>query len=558
MRGSLQTEGFPEDEFVRRGRDYSRMATRPPSYIEGFESFDLSYRPSAISYYSGDSRLHAREGTSRPRAVVRHTEYHSDAEEDFTKPYRPATFVEKPKFVARIATTPLPVNAKIPTSLGKYNEMTDPSDHLLNFVAVGGVSGWTLPYWCHMFALTLTGAAREWFEKLPDGQIQNWDDFVAKFSQHFSQQKKHTRDPSEILDVVWRNNESIDDFISRFNNENLNIGGISEDMQRGAFCKNVKSDVLIRTLTGRDGMPKTWDEIMTAAKLFARFEKTLSFENQKQTPKVEFQTPRPNIQAKGTIWSRLQPSAETSKQFDARSLISNKNKASSSARVTNNWTPLSKTPSEILTTKNVNFRKPQPLTKRSFLNPKKHSKKHCSFHDDIGHNTDVCIALKGEIEAVVKSGKLGHLFRNARPGTGKTPARGNPGLPMKQVKDLNVHMIQGGHKVGGKMREFDEEEWKNEPVIFPRVKGGPCNKNPLIITALIGHYRSHYVFFDTGSTSAIMYEHCFEQLDEDDKARLKPIHAPVSGFGGEVTHPRGVISFPVTLIDGTHSRTKDV
>ncbi|XP_076885250.1 uncharacterized protein LOC143534706 [Bidens hawaiensis] len=268
--------------------------------------------------------------------------------------------------------------------------MTDPRDHLLNFVAVGGDSGWTLPYWCHMFALTFTGAAREWFKKLPDGQIKSWDDFVAKFSQHFSQQKKHTRDPTEILNVVRRNNESIEDFITRFNNESLNIGGVSEDMLRGTFRKNVKSDELFWTLTGRDGMPKSWDEIMIAAKLFARTQKTLATNNQKQNLKVEFQTPRPNKQEKGTIWSRLQPSAEASKLFDARSLIGNKNKAGSSTRGSNNWTPLSKTPTEILTTENVNFRKPQPLTRRSFLD----TKKHYSFHDDIGHNTNECVALK--------------------------------------------------------------------------------------------------------------------------------------------------------------------
>ncbi|XP_076919023.1 uncharacterized protein LOC143579665 [Bidens hawaiensis] len=134
--------------------------------------------------------------------------------------------------------------------------MTDPSDHLLNFVVVGRLSDWTLPYWCHMFALTFTSVAREWFEKLSDGQIKSCDDFVAKFSHHFSQQKKHTRDPSEILDVVRRSNESIEDSITRFNNESLNIGRVSEDMFRGAFRKNVKSDDLIRTLTSNDGIPK--------------------------------------------------------------------------------------------------------------------------------------------------------------------------------------------------------------------------------------------------------------------------------------------------------------
>ncbi|XP_076920910.1 uncharacterized protein LOC143582166 [Bidens hawaiensis] len=300
--------------------------------------------------------------------------------------------------------------------------MTDLSDHLLRFEAVGGVSGWTLPYWCHMFALTFTGAAREWFEKFPCGKITSWKDFVAKFSQHFSQQKKHTRDPSEMLDVTRRNNESIEDFITRFTNKSLNIGGVSEDMLRGAFYKNVHSDALIRTLTGRDGMPESWDEIMKASKLFARTEKILSSSSKKQSPKIEFQTPRPNRQTKGPIWSRLQPSAEVSKPFDARSLIGNKGKRYFSARSTNSWTRLSKTPSEILTTENLTFRKPQPIPRKSFLD----TKKHCSYHNDVGHNTNECVALRNEIEAAVKNGKLEHLVKGVRGGTGKPPAKARP------------------------------------------------------------------------------------------------------------------------------------
>ncbi|XP_076935193.1 uncharacterized protein LOC143601766 [Bidens hawaiensis] len=401
---------------------------RMPSYLDEYDSYDSTYHPED-SFYMGNSRMSSRVRSSRSRDVVHHTEYHSDAEEDFTKPYCPAAFSEKSKFIASIATTPFPVNAKIPTTVGRYNGMTDPSDHLQNFVAVGGVSGWTLPYWCHMFALTLTGAAREWFKKLPDGQISSWDDLVKKFSQQFSQQKKHTRDQSEILDVVRWDNESIEDFITRFNDESLNIGGISKDMLHGAFRKNVKYDELICTLTSRDGMPKECDDLITAA-------------NSKQKFKVEFQTPQPNKQAKGPIWSRLQPNTEASKPFDARSLIGNKNKAGPASRGPNKWTSLSKTPAEILTTENVNFRKPQPLTRRSFLD----NRKHCSVHNDIGHNTNECNALRSEIEAAVKSGKLGHLVKDEKSGTGKAPIRDNQGPSKKQVKDLNVHMIQGGRK----------------------------------------------------------------------------------------------------------------
>lgn len=47
---------------------------------------------------------------------------------------------------------------------------------------------------------------------------------------------------------------------------------------RAAFRQNVRCDDLIHNLTGRDGMPQSWDAIMTAARRYARTEKTLGKE----------------------------------------------------------------------------------------------------------------------------------------------------------------------------------------------------------------------------------------------------------------------------------------
>ncbi|XP_076932259.1 uncharacterized protein LOC143597731 [Bidens hawaiensis] len=291
-----------------------------------------------------------------------------------------------------------------------------------------------------MFALTLTGAAIEWFGKLPDGQIKSWDDLVAKFSQHFSQQRKHTRDPSEILSVVRRDNESLESFITRFNNDILNIGGISEDMLRGAFRVNAKSPEMVRCLIGRDGMPQTWDGIMSAAKVFAATKKLLGRETSKQQTRTE---PR-NAQSKekGSIWSRIQPPESSSKQFDARSLIGQKQKDRTAGKSDRQrWIPLKKTPSEILTTDNIEFRKLQPLIKRVNLNPNKH----CMFHEDIGHDTNECISLKNEIESAIKSGKLDHLLKNVRQGPRKNVTPANKGDPLRS--------LSGGRrtKMNGKM-----------------------------------------------------------------------------------------------------------
>ncbi|XP_076958713.1 uncharacterized protein LOC143634557 [Bidens hawaiensis] len=126
-----------------------------------------------------------------------------------------------------------------------------------------------MPLWCHIFTLTLVGAARAWFERLPDSQISSWEDLAKKFIQQFSQQRRHISDPADILNVVRKDNETLEDFITRFNQEGLNIGGVNEELLRAAFRQNVKCDDLIHNLRGRDVMPQRWDDVMTAAKRYA-------------------------------------------------------------------------------------------------------------------------------------------------------------------------------------------------------------------------------------------------------------------------------------------------
>jgi hypothetical protein len=44
--------------------------------------------------------------------------------------------------------------------VSKYEGASDPDDHLNAFIAAGGVEGWKLPVWCHMFVQTLVGPPR--------------------------------------------------------------------------------------------------------------------------------------------------------------------------------------------------------------------------------------------------------------------------------------------------------------------------------------------------------------------------------------------------------------
>ncbi|GJS60995.1 reverse transcriptase domain-containing protein [Tanacetum coccineum] len=50
---------------------------------------------------------------------------------------------------------------------------------------------------------------------------------------------------------------------------------------------------------------------------------------------------------------------------------------------------------------------------------KKNSNKFCEFHREVGHNTDECVHLKRQIEELIKNGKLSHVIRELKQGSGK-------------------------------------------------------------------------------------------------------------------------------------------
>ncbi|GKE83305.1 hypothetical protein Tco_1553305, partial [Tanacetum coccineum] len=61
--------------------------------------------------------------------------------------------------------------------------------------------------------------------------------------------------------------------------------------------------------------------------------------------------------------------------------------------------------------------------------------------------------------------------------------------------------------------------------------------------------RIHKVYVDGGSSTEIMYEHCFEQLLAEEKKTIRPPTTPLVGFAEQVSWPLGLIILPITLYD---------
>ncbi|KAL0286919.1 UNVERIFIED_CONTAM: hypothetical protein Sangu_2715400 [Sesamum angustifolium] len=85
--------------------------------------------------------------------------------------------------------------------------------------------------------------------------------------------------------------------------------------------------------------------------------------------------------------------------------------------------------------------------------------------------------------------------------------------------------------------QFDQEE-RHEL----RIQGN----NALVITTLLANYEIERVFIDSDSSIDILFGDAYDQMKLRG-APLEAIDTSLYGFAGEVVHPRGMVSLPLTL-----------
>ncbi|KAL0444498.1 UNVERIFIED_CONTAM: hypothetical protein Slati_2172500 [Sesamum latifolium] len=189
--------------------------------------------------------------------------------------------------------------------------------------------------------------------------------------------------------------------------------------------------------------------------------------------------------------------------------------------------------------------------------------KFCRFHNDYGHTTEECRHLKSEIERLIQNGYLqDHVCLEKARGTGpyqkyetnkgkevKNPSPGSPvkdmpKTPMTGKAEVNdpprkgvIRMIAGGPATGDSQRAGKAQEQNG-----PRIPGNDA----LVITTLLANYETERVFIDSGSSADILFGEAYDQIQMGD-VPLEAVDTSLYRFAGEVVHPRGMISLPLTL-----------
>jgi hypothetical protein len=447
--------------------------------------------------------------------------------DDLVGPYQRRS---QSRFTRRITMAPRPSHLKMSSHVKPYDGLRDPDDHMNLFCAAAeNNSDWTMPVWCHMFEQTLVGPARLWFNSLPPGSIDSFDELQDSFEAHFMHQKRYERDPVEIHNIRQGDNEPILDFLRRFNRETMEIKGVTEGMRVSGYMHAIRNKQLIEQLNRV--VPRTMKEAEERSRDFVRGKEAAALVDDYRRRDTRVTLPRqrePHNQGwSGPVKGRSEWYGEERR---SKPRVPYDVPREEVKRV---FTALIKTPCEILATEDVAKKFSPPTPGKNLTGP---TDRYCEYHQGTGHNTNDCFQLKRKIEAAVQSGELAHLVRNIR----STNDRSH-----QSTRKFQVSMIRTSDNVA--RLTYPDQDWMKTPITFRQRDQCSLTHKALVISARTRETVIEQILIDTGATTGVIYEHFFHKLPGRVKESAVRTDVSLEAFCGAKHRPLGKISLPITL-----------
>ncbi|KAL2228553.1 UNVERIFIED_CONTAM: hypothetical protein Sindi_1835000 [Sesamum indicum] len=124
--------------------------------------------------------------------------------------------------------------------LPKYDGVKDPQEHVSAFDLVMNLYGQSDSIKAKLFVTTLTEKVQEWFTSLPAGSIDSHEQLVQKFIFHFASKRKQKRSVTYLFTIRQKDNETLKNFMGRFNNETLEVQVLRIDMMVSILIHGLK------------------------------------------------------------------------------------------------------------------------------------------------------------------------------------------------------------------------------------------------------------------------------------------------------------------------------
>ncbi|GFS41352.1 hypothetical protein Acr_00g0073880 [Actinidia rufa] len=341
----------------------------------------------------------------------------------------------EPPFTERILRARISSKFKLPAQLGIYEGKTDPMDHLDSYKSLMSLQGCSDEIMCKAFSATLKGPARSWFRKLSPGTIDSFGDLSRLFVANFMSCRNRQKNASHLFTIHQKENESLKEFVKRFNQAILEVEDPSDKVIIMAMMEGLRPGPLFDSLS--KNVPETLSALQSKADKYIAAEE-LSEAKRRRRGKDDHKRKEPDTR-------RADYREETRyKRPDRDPKRSNNRRPRTPPRrpefiLPPLNAPIAQVLSEI---KHEEFVKWPGKIK---TDPQKRNRnKYCEFHRDHGHNTEDCFQLKEQIADLIKRGYLRKYITDRPP----------PNSPERRYGDNrptagNIQTIHGGFGSGG-------------------------------------------------------------------------------------------------------------
>ena len=116
-------------------------------------------------------------------------------------------------FTTEVLNRSLPLKFCLP-QLESYDSSKDPLDHIESFKILMLLQITPNEVLCRAFPMTLKGAARVWFTKIPSGTIADFEQLSKGFVRHFIVGQRHKKPTSHLFNIQQPEGESLRQYVT--------------------------------------------------------------------------------------------------------------------------------------------------------------------------------------------------------------------------------------------------------------------------------------------------------------------------------------------------------
>ncbi|KAL0401791.1 UNVERIFIED_CONTAM: hypothetical protein Slati_4209000 [Sesamum latifolium] len=174
-------------------------------------------------------------------------------------------------FATHILAEAIQPGIKIP-NLSEYNRVGDPQDHLDRFLARADLLDISDAAYCKLFRTTLSGKTTTWFNQLPPGTVEIFEQLSQRFLHHFAINKRYPKTASYLFTIVQHEHEGLKEYVQRFSEAVLEVPHVNPKLLTSIMQQNLRSSRFKELITGKP--PATKEELLARAAKYIRIEET--------------------------------------------------------------------------------------------------------------------------------------------------------------------------------------------------------------------------------------------------------------------------------------------